>query len=149
MLLGLLAAAVAVASASAIVPGIPTIYVEYSPNCTFALSVDGQTVGTGRAPKLMFMISSTGMDLGRSLSAVTDDYAAHRLEREQQVADALAAGDTTASEIVARLYVGLIDELVPRAKQSVHAHLRKLAADSRAIAKDLDDPEAEWSKQSA
>ena len=41
-----------------------------------ALSVDGKTVGTGRASKLMFMISSTGMDLGRSLSAVTADYAA-------------------------------------------------------------------------
>ena len=50
MLLGLLAAAVAVASASAIVPGIPTIYVEYSPNCTFALSVDGGTTVTATSP---------------------------------------------------------------------------------------------------
>ena len=42
----------------------------------FALSVDGQTVAEGHAPRLLFMISSTGMDLGRSLSPVTDDYAA-------------------------------------------------------------------------
>jgi hypothetical protein len=40
------------------------------------LAVDGQAVATGRVPKLLFMISSTGMDLGRSLSPVTDDYAA-------------------------------------------------------------------------
>ena len=48
--LALLAAAVVVASASAIVPGIPTIYVEYSPNCTFTLSVDGGTTVTATSP---------------------------------------------------------------------------------------------------
>ena len=42
----------------------------------FALSVDGQVVASAHAPRLLFMISSTGMDLGRSLSPVTDDYAA-------------------------------------------------------------------------
>lgn len=78
-------------------------------------------------------------------TAVIDDYVAHRLEREQQVLDALAAGDHTTAEIVARLYVDLIEELVPRARQSVHAHLRKLAADGRVKAKDLDDPEASYS----
>jgi glyoxylase-like metal-dependent hydrolase (beta-lactamase superfamily II) len=81
--------------------------------------------------------------------AVIDDYIAHRLEREQQVLDALAAGDQTTADIVTRLYVGLIDELVPRAKQSVHAHLRKLAAEGRAATKDPDDPVAVWHKQSA
>ena len=40
------------------------------------LSVDSQIVATGRIKRLLFMISSTGMDLGRSLSPVTDDYAA-------------------------------------------------------------------------
>jgi glyoxylase-like metal-dependent hydrolase (beta-lactamase superfamily II) len=78
---------------------------------------------------------------------VIDDYVAHRLEREQQVLDAVAAGDSTTAEIVARLYVDLVDELVPRAKQSVHAHLRKLAAEGRTRAKDAEDPEATWSLQ--
>jgi arylsulfatase len=33
-------------------------------------------VASGKIPRLLFIISSTGMDLGRSLSPVTDDYAA-------------------------------------------------------------------------
>jgi glyoxylase-like metal-dependent hydrolase (beta-lactamase superfamily II) len=80
---------------------------------------------------------------------VIDDYVAHRLEREQQVLDALAASDRTTAEIVTRLYVDLIEELVPRAKQSVFAHLRKLAADGRVEASDVEDPDATWAlKQS-
>jgi arylsulfatase A-like enzyme len=38
--------------------------------------VDGSLAAAGRAPKLLFVISSTGMDIGRSLSPVTRDYAA-------------------------------------------------------------------------
>jgi arylsulfatase len=41
-----------------------------------ALSVDGTVVASGKIKRLLFMISSTGMDLGRSLSPVTSDYAA-------------------------------------------------------------------------
>jgi arylsulfatase A-like enzyme len=40
------------------------------------LRVDGRSVGSGLAPKLLFVISSTGMDIGRSLSPVTADYTA-------------------------------------------------------------------------
>jgi arylsulfatase len=40
------------------------------------LSLDGAPIGEAKVPRLLFMISSTGMDLGRSLSPVTDDYAA-------------------------------------------------------------------------
>ena len=38
--------------------------------------VDGEAVAGATSPRLLFMISSTGMDLGRSLSPVTQDYAA-------------------------------------------------------------------------
>jgi len=41
-----------------------------------SLSVDGELVAEGTIPRLLFIISSTGMDVGRSLSPVTDDYAA-------------------------------------------------------------------------
>ncbi|MFI4975831.1 MAG: arylsulfatase [Caulobacterales bacterium] len=41
-----------------------------------SLAVDGHVAASGEVPRLLFMISSTGMDLGRSLSPVTDDYAA-------------------------------------------------------------------------
>ena len=41
-----------------------------------ALTVDGETVATGAIPRMLFMLSSTGMDLGRSLAPICDDYAA-------------------------------------------------------------------------
>ncbi len=41
-----------------------------------SLAVDGEVLATGRIPKLLFVLSSTGMDLGRSLSPVNDDYQA-------------------------------------------------------------------------
>jgi glyoxylase-like metal-dependent hydrolase (beta-lactamase superfamily II) len=81
-------------------------------------------------------------------AVVIDDYISHRLEREQQVLAALAAGDATIEAIVARLYVGLVDELVPRARQSVHAHLRKLAAEGRAKSPDVDDESSTWTSSS-
>ncbi|HWA62784.1 MAG TPA: arylsulfatase [Caulobacteraceae bacterium] len=40
------------------------------------LSIDGAEVAQGSIPRLLFLISSTGMDIGRSLSPVTGDYAA-------------------------------------------------------------------------
>jgi glyoxylase-like metal-dependent hydrolase (beta-lactamase superfamily II) len=78
-------------------------------------------------------------------NAVIDEYVSHRLERERQVLDAVAAGDRTTAEIVARLYPDLVDELVIRARQTVHAHLRKLATDGRTASADVDDLDAEWS----
>jgi glyoxylase-like metal-dependent hydrolase (beta-lactamase superfamily II) len=77
-------------------------------------------------------------------NAVIDEYISHRLERERQVLDAVAAGDHTTAEIVARLYPGLVEELVIRARQTVHAHLRKLGADGRTASTDADDLDAEW-----
>ncbi|WP_436794576.1 MBL fold metallo-hydrolase [Actinospongicola halichondriae] len=75
--------------------------------------------------------------------AAIDEYVAHRLEREAQVRAAVEnAGTTTIDEIVAQLYPGLIDELVPRAAQSVHAHLLKLAGEGAVSGADAD---GDWS----
>jgi arylsulfatase A-like enzyme len=41
-----------------------------------SVSVDGKVVASAQAPRLLFILSSTGMDLGRSLSPVTHDYTA-------------------------------------------------------------------------
>ena len=50
-LAALLLTAVALArSARGAVPGIPTIYVEYSPNCTFTMSVDPGAPVTATSP---------------------------------------------------------------------------------------------------
>ena len=38
--------------------------------------VDGRTLAEAEIPRLLFIISSTGMDLGRSLAPVNDDYQA-------------------------------------------------------------------------
>ena len=73
------------------------------------------------------------------------EYVDHRLAREQQVLDVLGElGSATTELLVERIYVGLIDELVPRAQQSVHAHLRKLAADGKVSAPDIDDQTTVW-----
>ncbi|HET6664812.1 MAG TPA: hypothetical protein VFG94_11160, partial [Acidimicrobiales bacterium] len=77
-------------------------------------------------------------------ASVLAGYLAHRLERERQVLDAVTTGTGDVGTIVEQLYPGLIDELVPRARQSVHAHLRKLAVDGRVTADDPDDEATSW-----
>jgi hypothetical protein len=39
----------------------------------------------------------------------------------------------------------LIEELVPRAQQTVHAHLRKLATEGRVATPNVDAADGEWS----
>jgi glyoxylase-like metal-dependent hydrolase (beta-lactamase superfamily II) len=56
-------------------------------------------------------------------------YVAHRRERELQVIDALRRGDAVPAAIVARIYPDLEKALVPRAEQTVIAHLLKLERD--------------------
>lgn len=59
-------------------------------------------------------------------------YLDHRREREEQVIAALRAGDTTADEIVSRVYPGLRQSHVPLAAESVTSHLIKLEREGRA-----------------
>lgn len=54
-------------------------------------------------------------------------YRSHRLERLQQVRDALAAGDRTPAEVVARVYSDVDRSVWPAAEQSVAAQLDYLA----------------------
>lgn len=75
--------------------------------------------------------------------AKVEEYISHRLAREQQVADELAAaGTTTIDALVESIYVDVAQELHPVARKSVWAHLRKLADEGRAVGRDLD---GEWS----
>jgi glyoxylase-like metal-dependent hydrolase (beta-lactamase superfamily II) len=61
-----------------------------------------------------------------------DWYIEHRLEREAQIlAIVKREKRTRIRTIVDELYVGLVAELVPMARRSVHAHLLKLAAEDR------------------
>lgn len=73
---------------------------------------------------------------------IIDDYIAHRLEREEQVAAALdAAGTTTVGELVETIYADVPVDLHPVAAYSVWAHLRKLSDDGRARGRGF---EGEW-----
>jgi glyoxylase-like metal-dependent hydrolase (beta-lactamase superfamily II) len=59
-------------------------------------------------------------------------YLEHRREREEQILDALRQGDADPEAMVARIYRGLKDALVPVARESVLAHLLKLEREGRA-----------------
>lgn len=73
-----------------------------------------------------------------------EEYIRHRLEREQQVLAALAAGARTPDEIVARVYLDLDPALRPMAALSVTAHLLKLEREGRASRSGQADKSGEW-----
>ena len=64
--------------------------------------------------------------------SVLRGYIEHRQEREEQILDALRQGDASPEAMVARIYRGLKDALVPIARESVLAHLLKLQREGRA-----------------
>jgi glyoxylase-like metal-dependent hydrolase (beta-lactamase superfamily II) len=64
--------------------------------------------------------------------ALIDEYIAHRLERERQVLDAIASGDTTAVAMRRRIYPDLDERLHGAAEIQIEAHLIKLAEEGRA-----------------
>jgi glyoxylase-like metal-dependent hydrolase (beta-lactamase superfamily II) len=71
--------------------------------------------------------------------ARVEGYLAHRRAREAQVLAALAAGDRTPAEVVARVYAEVDPALHPAAELSVRAHLVKLVREGRVAS----DPSAE------
>jgi glyoxylase-like metal-dependent hydrolase (beta-lactamase superfamily II)/8-oxo-dGTP pyrophosphatase MutT (NUDIX family) len=60
------------------------------------------------------------------------EYIDHRREREQQVINAMRAGDTEIPAMVKRIYADVPVALHPMAERSVLAHLEMLEADGRA-----------------
>jgi glyoxylase-like metal-dependent hydrolase (beta-lactamase superfamily II) len=82
--------------------------------------------------------------------AKIDEYVEHRLAREREVLGVLEAaphGTTlTPEQLAATIYPDLIEELRPRARATVWAHLRRLAQLGRAhpIDGDLDEIESAW-----
>lgn len=69
-------------------------------------------------------------------------YRAHRLMREAQVLERLAAGDRTIAEMVPVLYAGVDRRLWPAASLSVWAHLIALVRLGRATAEPEATPQA-------
>jgi glyoxylase-like metal-dependent hydrolase (beta-lactamase superfamily II) len=65
-------------------------------------------------------------------------YIDHRLEREQEILDALAArGTARIPALVEDVYTDVSPDLHPVARHSVHAHLLKLAAEGRVTGRTL------------
>jgi glyoxylase-like metal-dependent hydrolase (beta-lactamase superfamily II) len=65
--------------------------------------------------------------------ALIDHYIAHREQRESQVVAALQSGLDTVDAITASIYSGHAAAILPMAKDSVLAHLRKLSDECRAL----------------
>ena len=65
-------------------------------------------------------------------AVLIDEYLKHRADRERQIVAALRSGRRTLQEIVDEVYENLAEPLVRAARDSVHAHLIKLAAEGRA-----------------
>jgi glyoxylase-like metal-dependent hydrolase (beta-lactamase superfamily II) len=63
-------------------------------------------------------------------------YIAHRRKREGQIIEAVRLGDRRIEAIVSRVYEGLTDQLLPRARETVAAHLEKLEREGRAACSD-------------
>ncbi len=68
--------------------------------------------------------------------ALIDQYIAHRLQREQQVLDALAAGARDVQEMRRRIYPALDPRLHRGAEEQIEAHLIKLRDEGRVRASD-------------
>jgi glyoxylase-like metal-dependent hydrolase (beta-lactamase superfamily II) len=58
-------------------------------------------------------------------------YIEHRREREEQIVELLRGGERVPDALVARIYRGLKETLVPMARESVLAHLLKLEHEGR------------------
>ena len=71
-------------------------------------------------------------------------YKAHRLAREAQIVERLAAGDRRISEIVPKLYAAVDSRLWPAASLSVWAHLIALETAGRAVARPGPGIDAQW-----
>ena len=64
-------------------------------------------------------------------TALIDEYIAHRLERERQVLEAIAAGATTLSQLISRVYPDLDPRLHAAAENQMQAHVIKLFEEGR------------------
>jgi glyoxylase-like metal-dependent hydrolase (beta-lactamase superfamily II) len=64
-------------------------------------------------------------------AALVRGMLSHRIAREAAVLRALEAGPRTEADLVEALYTGLAAHLVPAARRSILAHLRKLEADGK------------------
>jgi glyoxylase-like metal-dependent hydrolase (beta-lactamase superfamily II) len=116
------------------------------PDGDMAIYLDSLRRLTTLRPRLRAIAPAHGHVITDPAAKVAE-YVEHRLAREAEVLATLraAAPEGSGTEaLVASIYVGVREELLPVARRSVWAHLRKLAAEGKVAATDLDDEDATW-----
>ena len=79
-------------------------------------------------PNLSVIFGGHGPAIANPYAKI-DEYISHRLEREQNILQAVREGAATAKEIVARVYTDVSPKAHAMAERAVLAHLEKLEAD--------------------
>ena len=79
-------------------------------------------------PNLSVIFGGHGPAIGNPYAKL-DEYISHRLEREENILEAVREGATTAKDIVARVYTDVSPKAHPMAERAVFAHLEKLEAE--------------------
>jgi glyoxylase-like metal-dependent hydrolase (beta-lactamase superfamily II) len=96
------------------------------------------------APTRLLPAHGPGID---DPAAVIHQYLEHRQMREDQVLTALDEGRDTIGTMVERIYRGLAPPLVPMARDSVLAHLRKLEREGR-VTRMMGTEDSQWTRSS-
>ena len=79
-------------------------------------------------PNLTVLLGGHGPAVAAPYQKI-DEYISHRLERERNILEAVRAGATTPTEIVARVYTDVSPKAYAMAERAVLAHLEKLRDD--------------------
>ena len=79
-------------------------------------------------PNLSVLLGGHGPAVAAPYQKI-DEYISHRLEREQNILEAVRAGATTPKEIVERVYTDVSPKAYAMAERAVLAHLEKLRDD--------------------
>jgi ribonuclease/clavin/mitogillin len=83
-------------------------------------------------PDLSVIFGGHGPAIGNPYEKL-DEYIAHRLEREQNILNAIAEGAATPKEIVSRVYTDVSPKAHGMAERAVLAHLEKLVAEGSVL----------------
>jgi len=77
-------------------------------------------------------------------SAFIDAYRAHRKDRERQILEQIAGGETRIKEMVPKMYVGTDQRLYPAAARSVLAHVIQLVRAGRVVTDGAPGPDSDY-----
>ena len=103
--------------------------------------MDSLELALGEAPSWIYPAHGPKIDNGVEK---IQEYLDHRRARENQVLEAVAAGNRDAMTMVKRIYVGYPENLHSAAAQSVTSHLKKLERDGRVRGHQSDEGTSIW-----